>query len=366
MNKRNLIIIFVVLLALASIAGYLSMSNSINSSGEITIEDMVGRVVEVPAHPQRIVSTSAPLTTILYMINPDKLSALSSEWGNDTKFVPDKYRNLPVIGAWHGKKGGNDEALLSLKPDLIIDSPRVRNGQVVASDLKLIEDKFSPIPIIAVPETANLTKLPATYEFLGKVYGGDENAYKLKDTLNKYLDLGKQNKEKVTNKQVKVYYAQATDGLTTSPSGSEHAQILDIIGAYNVANINSLNAMQTAQVSIEQVISWNPDIIITTNKQFYNNIYTNSMWSNINAVKNKKVYLTPSDPYNWFDMPPGSNLVIGIPWALKVVYPEENKDLDLKNEVKEFYKNFYHYSLTDKDVSDLLNNSGLKDYWLYF
>jgi iron complex transport system substrate-binding protein len=362
MKKRNLIIILIVFIAVVSIAGYFFNEHYTSNTGNVKITDMVGRVVEIPAHPQRIVSTSAPLTTILYMINPDKLSALSSEWGNDTKFVPDKYRNLPVIGAWHGKKGGNDEALLSLNPDLIIDSPRVRNGQVVASDLKLIEDKFSPIPIIFVPETANLTKLPATYEFLGKVYGGDENAYKLKDTLNKYLDLGKQNKEKVANKQVKVYYAQATDGLTTSPSGSEHAQILDIIGAYNVANISSQTQIQTTQVSIEQVIRWNPDVIITNDENFYNTIYSNTQWSNINAVKNKKIYLTPSDPYNWFDMPPGSNLVIGIPWALKVVYPEENKDLDLKNEVKEFYKNFYHYSLSDKDVSDLLNNSGLKDY----
>ncbi|MDR0913453.1 MAG: ABC transporter substrate-binding protein [Methanobrevibacter sp.] len=358
MQKSNIIIISIVLVLLIAIIGYFTLSTPTTANGEIVITDMVGRTVSIPAQPEKIVSTSGTLTTILYMIAPDKLSALSSDF-NNVSYVPDKYRKLPVIGAWHGHGDGNDEALLSLNPDLIIDSPRVRDGVVVQSDLDLIIKKFSPIPVIAVPETANITNIGDTYDFLGKVYGGDSKASLLKDTLNRYLDLGNQNKEKTKDNPVKVYYAQSGDGLTTSPAGSEHAQILDIIGADNVAKDTGTQA-GTFTVSIEQVIKWNPDVIITIDSNFYNGIYSNSQWKDINAVKNKKVYLVPEDPYNWFDMPPGSNLIIGIPWALKVVYPEQNTNLDMKKELKEFYSNFYHYDLTDGDVNDILGGSGLK------
>ncbi|MDR2623526.1 MAG: ABC transporter substrate-binding protein [Methanobrevibacter sp.] len=354
MKKQNIIIIAIGVILIAAV-GFFAINPLVPSNGNVTVEDMVGRNVTIPSNPDRIVSTSSPLTSLIYMIAPDKLAALSSTFDNGTKYVQDKYRQLPVIGAWHGKKAGNDEALLSLHPSFIIDSPRVRDGKVVDNDLELILNKFSPIPVVAVPETANLTNLNKTYDFLGKVLHSESSANKLKEALNRYLTLGGKTKDLTKNNPKKVYYAQSEDGLTTSPPGSEHAQVLDIIGAKNVVDIDL--STQTTQISIEQVSQWNPEIIITNNENFFKNVYTNPQWSTINAVKNKQVYLTPNDPFNWFDMPPGSNMIIGIPWTLKVVYGEQNKDLDLKKEVKEFYASFYHYDLTDDDVSNLLKSS---------
>lgn len=354
MKKQNMVIIAIGLVLIAGV-GFFTVSSLLPSNGNVTVEDMVGRNVTIPSNPDKIVSTSSPLTSLIYMIAPDKLAAVSSSFDNKTKYVQDKYRQLPAIGAWHGKKAGNDEALLSLSPSFIIDSPRVRDGKVVDSDLELILNKFSPIPVVAVPETANLTNLNKTYDFLGKILHSEQTANKLKDTLNKYLTLGEKTKELNKANPKKVYYAQSENGLTTSPPGSEHAQVLDIVGARNVADVN-LSA-ETTQVSVEQIIQWNPDVIITTNKNFFINVYTDSQWANIDAVKNQQVYLAPSDPFNWFDMPPGSNMIIGIPWTLKVVYGEQNQDLDLKKEVKEFYANFFHYDLTDDDVTNILKSS---------
>ncbi|MDR3290691.1 MAG: ABC transporter substrate-binding protein [Methanobrevibacter sp.] len=355
MKKQNMVIIAIGIVLIAA-AGFFTINPLGTFSGNVIVEDMVGRNVTIPSNPDKIVSTSSPLTSLIYMIAPDRLVALSSSFDNSTKYVTDTYRRLPAIGAWHGKKGtGNDEELLALHPSFIIDSPRVRDGKVVDDDLDLIINKFSTIPVVAVPETANLTNINKTYEFLGKILHAESTANKLKDTLNKYLSLGEKTKNQMKDNPKKVYYAQDENGLSTSPPGSEHAQVLDIIGAKNVADTN-LSA-ETTTVSIEQVIQWNPDTIITTNKNFFENVYNNSQWSNINAVKNKQVYLAPNDPFNWFDMPPGSNMIVGIPWALKVVYGDQVKDLDLKKEVKEFYTNFFHYDLTDDDLSNILKSS---------
>ncbi|MDR2873733.1 MAG: ABC transporter substrate-binding protein [Methanobrevibacter sp.] len=355
MKNENIIIIAIAVILIAGVAFF--ANDSLNHpTGNETVEDMVGRNVSIPSNPGKIVSTASPLTSLVYMIAPHKLAAVSASFKNDTKYVKSEYRELPAIGAWTGSKNnGNDEALLNLSPSFILTSPKVRNGSVVQSDLDLILNKFTTIPILAVPETANLTNLNKTYDFLGKVLHSEDSANKLKSTLNKYLDLGKKNTEATKANPKKVYYAQGEDGLTTSPPGSEHAQVLDIVGAKNVADVN-LSA-QTTKVNIEQLLLWNPEVIITTNKNFFKDVYKTPSWENIYAVKNKQVFLAPDDPFNWFDMPPGSNMIIGIPWALKVIYPDQNKDLNLKNEVKSFYTDFFHFDIIDDDIKNILNES---------
>lgn len=113
-------------------------------------------------------------------------------------------------------------------------------------------------------------------------------------------------------------------------------------------------------VSLELVLEWNPDVIITSSPEFYKNVYSDKSWQSINAVKNKQVYLSPQDPFNWFESPPGANTIIGIAWTAKVLYPDKFTDMNLNSLTKEFYSNFYHYNLTNSEVSNILSSSGLK------
>jgi iron complex transport system substrate-binding protein len=88
-------------------------------------------------------------------------------------------------------------------------------------------------------------------------------------------------------------------------------------------------------------------------------VYSDKSWQGITAVKNKQIYLTPQDPFNWFESPPGANTIIGIPWTAKVLYPDKFKDMNISSLTKEFYSEFYHYNLTDSQVSSILSSSGL-------
>lgn len=98
---------------------------------------------------------------------------------------------------------------------------------------------------------------------------------------------------------------------------------------------------------------------MVADKPFYDKVYSDSYWQAIKAVKDKQVYLIPSQPFNWYDRSPGVNIVMGIPWTAKVLYPDFFKDLDLATLTKEFYSNFYHYDMSDTEVHDLLSASGL-------
>jgi iron complex transport system substrate-binding protein len=113
-------------------------------------------------------------------------------------------------------------------------------------------------------------------------------------------------------------------------------------------------------VSMEQILLWNPDIIIigrAADATLYSQILSDSIWANLQAVKDGRVYLRPNNPFSWFDGPAGMNEIVGIYWMIQTLYPEQCANLDLKAKVQEFYLDFYHHTLTDADYDALMANT---------
>lgn len=67
-----------VLLVVAGIATSVFLTpSSVQTEGSKNITDMAGRSVTIPGTVNNIVATSPPMTTVLYMIAPDKLKAVN-------------------------------------------------------------------------------------------------------------------------------------------------------------------------------------------------------------------------------------------------------------------------------------------------
>lgn len=365
MNKKSKVVILIlILLVIVGVATHLFLTpSSVTTEGSKNITDMVGRNVQMPGSVSNIVATSPPMTTVLYMIAPEKLKAVNFQWTDDElKYVPGQYANLPVIGGWYGSQDGSYEEFIAAEPDVIIESID-EGGDGDLATVSERQQKFGTIPVVAVNDTTNVLTVDDSITFIGEIVGAQENAKKLTDFNDKYVNLVKERASKLSDGQKKkVYYAQGDDGLQTNPSNSTHGQLIDLVGGINVADAASQgNTTSGIQVSIEQVISWNPDVIITTDPEFYASVYSNPNWASINAVKNKQVYLSPQSPFKWFDRPVGANMIIGVPWTAKVIYPEDYQDIDMVSVTKEFYSNFYHIDLSDDDAKQILLGSGLKE-----
>ncbi len=365
MNKKSkMIILIVVILVVVAVATHLFLTPStIETEGSKNVTDMIGRSLEIPASVDNIVATSPPMTTVLYMIAPEKLKAVNFQWTDDElKYVPGQYANYPVVGGWYGTQDGSYEEFIAAEPDLIIESID-EGGDGDLSTVKERQEKFGSIPVLAVNDTTDVEKVGESITFMGEVVGAQEKASQLNDFNNKYLDMVHERSSKLADGDKKtVYYAEGDDGLQTNPSHSAHGQLIDLVGGKNVADsANQGNTTSGIQVSIEQVISWNPDIIITNDKEFYSKVYSDNNWAQLDAVKNKEVYLSPQSPFKWFDRPVGANMIIGVPWTAKVIYPDDYKDIDMISATKEFYSNFYHFDLSDDQAKQLLLDSGLKE-----
>jgi iron complex transport system substrate-binding protein len=69
-----------------------------------------------------------------------------------------------------------------------------------------------------------------------------------------------------------------------------------------------------------------------------------------------RVYLAPSLPFGWFDRPPSVNRLIGVKWLMHVLYPQAVRS-ELANEVREFYRLFYHVELEATQLDALLRDA---------
>jgi len=302
----KLICIFVISINLTGCTST-SISSAEDTKTTREVTDMNGRKVTIPKTVNTVLSLSNNTTVDIYTLAPDKLAGLSFKLKDTAKkYINEKYYKLPVVGTTSDKKI-DYETILKIHPDLIVCS---EEDQVYAADE--IQKQLN-IPVVMV--SVALDDTDKVYTFLGECLGEQERAKKLADYSKKALDNIKAMVKKIPdNEKVKVYYAEGANWLQTDISGNVHTEVLDMAGVKNVADISEARIGSMATVSMEQVLSWNPDVILegaTASKgTMFSDVSTDANWTKINAVKNNKFYKIPSIPFNLVDRPPSAAISI--------------------------------------------------------
>lgn len=321
------------------------------------ITDDAGRTNTVPKEIKRVYGTSPVATIFIYTLAPEKLVGWNYDLRpEDVKYILPDLRDLPNLGGWQSKSTGNIEEIIKAHPDLIISM-----GHITDTDISLADKIQNQVGIPVVMVDLPLTEMDKSYEFMGDLLGVKERAEELaaycRDTIQ---DIQEKAAQIPADQKVRVYYAEGAEGLQTEPQGSMHIETLEIVGGLNVAgDVAAGGKGGQTPVSLEQVLAWNPDVIISWNTSqggAYKEITTDSRWAELKAVQDKKVYEIPTSPYNWFDRPPSVNRIIGFKWLGSLLYPKVYQ-YDMVKEAKEFYKKFYYYDLTDEEAKTLLANS---------
>jgi len=124
----------------------------------------------------------------------------------------------------------------------------------------------------------------------------------------------------------------------------------DLITASGGINSAAEITESSSKVSVEQIMKWNPDVIIVQkNGNAAEQLKKDPRISDLKAIKSGQVFEVPIGAF-WWDRPsPESPL--GFMWLATKLYPEYTKDIDLKKESKEFFKEFYNYDLSDEEYN---------------
>jgi len=313
-----------------------------------TISDMAGREVTVPT-PENIqgVSCLHPIATYMtWRLAPEKLISIDTVFNSNSRLVPESanetLNSLPVTGVYF--KGMNQEQMLALDPDVIVS---------LAKDPNLDQEQIDyDAPIMAISKD-KLAYYEQSFILMGQLLGNEEEAEELAEywsnSIEKVTDITSEIPE---DQRLKVYYASHDGALSTVGPKTVMNSIINLAGGVCMYDTNTslTSADQVNEhivVNIEQVLAWNPDVIITKTEAEKNSILTDAQWQPVNAVQKGRVYAAP----RWESLD-GMQSIMGLMWTAEQLYPDK-VTLDFNNETKAFYSEFYLYdNITDEQIAE--------------
>lgn len=330
-------------------------SEAADAAGEREITDMAGRTVVVPDEIETVFSSSTVTAIFMYTLAPDKLLGWNYELNElEKSIILEEYHDLPNFGMGDSI---NYEAVIAADPTIAVNVGTI-NDKMISDCDKL--SKSLGVPVVAVD--GDLSASAEAYRFMGELLGEEEQAEKLASYAEKtFADIEKM--EVPEDKKVRIYYGNGEDSLETAPAGSAHGQIIDMVNAVNVADLE-MGEGSRVQISAEQLLAWDPDVIVvngepkadTSGASAAEAILANPDYASLKAVQDQQVYGTPNTPFSWMDRPMGPNRIVGIRWLSGLIYPEYlNYNVD--EEVKEFFDLFYHVQLTDEQLENIYSGT---------
>lgn len=323
-----------------------------NSYAQSPVVDASGREIRPPARVERVYAAGPPASVLVFALAPQKLVGWTRAMRpNEAPFFPERYAKLPELGRLTGRGNtANVEVVIKARPDLIVDAGST--GATLASLATQVEQQ-TRIPYALID--GRIESTPASLRALGRLMGNQREAERLAAWYETELREVKQRAARVSS-HPRVYYGRSASGLQTGGRGSINVEVLEILGARNAA-AEARAGLVT--VPFEQVILWNPEVILTTDPNFWKSVWTDTRWRAVKAVDDRRVYLSPHLPFGWFDFPPGANRLLGLWWAGKLLYPGEFRDVDLRAKVAEFHRLFYHREPTAAQLDALLGEPGV-------
>ncbi len=302
------------------------------------VVDMVGRKVTLPSVIKKVYAPSPYGSYILYAMDPKLMAGLIFPLKEeDKRFLDKSVHHLPVIGGLFGQgQTANMEVLLKQKPDLIIlwTTGKAAINEKAEETLNKLNIPY----VYAVAE--NLAAYPDVFLFLGKVLGREERGKMLaRYTRGVLYNVAAVVDQTPWEKRPSVYYAEGTDGLKTECNDSIHVELIKLAGDRDVHRCHTASHVGMEKISLEQVIIYDPDVIVVQEETFYDKVFSDPRWQHVKAVREKRVYLVPRLPFNWFDRPPSFMRILGLQWLMGCLYPERYP-LDIVREARTFYKLF--------------------------
>lgn len=307
-----------------------------------TITDSAGKQVEIPAKIDNIAELWGAHLEVLQTLGVGNKIVT-------TTFTPQSrpwlFKVIPTLdkAVYSVITNLNIEELVSKKPDIVFIPTADKNV-----------DKLSKmgLPVVQLSFT-DFESMKKCFTLTGEILGGDA-VQKAKD-YNTYLDSKLNMIKNITSKipedqKPKVLHLSNAEPFAADGNSTIINDWINVAGGINVAKDVKGNR-QT--VSAEQILQWNPDIIIVSeNIKSIDKITQDPKLKDVSAVKNGKVFLNPDGAFLWNRY--GTEEALQVQWAAKTIQPDKFKNLDMVSETKNFYKKFLNYNLTDDDTQRIL------------
>lgn len=341
----------------AVIAGASLLFVSFTSLADRTVIDQLGRQVTIPDRVNRVVVLQHQTLNLLVQLDAaDDVVGVLSSWkkqlGPEFERFSPRLATIPMPG---DLTQVNLESLLAEHPQVVFVAnyaPPEMISQIEKAGIPVVaislrrdaqSEKGKLNPQMNDEEQAYNLGLQEGIRLIAKVVNRESQGEALIDYAFKQREtVGARLKDIPVDQRMRVY--MANPDLTTYGSGKYTGLMMQHAGAINVA-ATSIKGYK--QVSMEQVLSWNPQVIFVQDRypDEVTKITRDPVWQGIDAVKNKRVYLMPEYAKAWgYPMPEA--LAIGELWMAKQLYPQRFQDIDMNKAANDYYQRFYRTAWT--------------------
>jgi len=305
------------------------------------VRDMVGR--EVALHPgaERIITTFKPAALCVLSLGlSDRLVGIDSHSKHD-KLQLGVYpgiADLPGVG--RKSTGLNLETIINLKPDLVVLYAQ-KDGIKIADRLV----KHDIPALVILPESFD--GLKQALVLMAEAAGEPERAEKVLTACDRLLDIVSERIRDIPENKRKVVYYASSKGVFSTATGSLLQD--EIIGRAGGVNAGHALSGYFREISPEQFIKWDPDLIVSSihGRVQVKRTLSRPEFKQVKGVAGGQVFLFPSNLAPWDFPSPLSTL--GVLWLGKRLYPDRFEDIDLMSEIDRFHQDLFKKTFTDME-----------------
>ena len=327
-------------------------NNASNANNTRVITDTAGHQVTVKKDVNRLAVVPIPWASIVYAIDGSGSKIVGMHPSAKASYEASLLKSLaPELGQANTQFVSKDFAInLEESGKLNLDAMIVWDYQ----EKELEQLKSVGIPAIAL-KYGTLEDLQNGMLVVGQLLNKEEQAQKLVDYHKESLKYFNSKQEALKNvKKPKVLYLY-DQSLKVATNGTVNNLMIEMAGGENAAKDVP---GKWVNVTMEQILEWNPDIIILSNfsnitpEDIKTNKFEGHNWSNVSAIKSNQVFKAPMGIYRWDA--PSAETPLMMKWMAQKIQPTIVNDYEIKTEIKDFYHNFLKYDLNDDELGNIL------------
>lgn len=312
------------------------------TAGTHTVTDMGGTQVEVPTQITKYADGWYAHNEVSIMLNRAQGMVAThcdkKSWPWMYKVAPNMNQATTMFG-----KDFNYEDLVALEPQVVFDSSDSLREKLASAGIPLVNCMFK-----------TFDEMKKSIELTGQVLG--ESALDVASAYNKelteVLSTVKEKTDKLAaDERPRVMHGNSVYTFVLDGTGTIMDEWIKTAGGTNAVTSSTQGNAQ-ATYSLEHIIDWNPDVIITGKAGEADQILADPAWASITAVKNHKVYVNPKGVFGWDRY--GVEELLQLQWAATILHPDLFADIDIHKSVRDFYATYLDYQLSDDDITRLL------------
>jgi iron complex transport system substrate-binding protein len=273
----------------------------------INLVDGLGRSVHLDAPAQRIISLAPSNTELLFALGAGEQTVGRDAFSD----YPAEAVDVTDIGDTYS--GLNTEVIVSLEPDLVLAAEITPTEQV-----QELEDLG-----LTVYWLANPTTLEGLYEniaIVGELTGNEDAAETLAADLRARAEAVAAVLEGIEERPTVFYELDGSDPAApwTAGEGTFIDLLIELAGGINIGAVMD---GQYGQLSIEEILLQDPDVILLGDAAFGVSpdlVAERAGWGDLSAVQNGQVY--PFDDN--LASRPGPRLIEGLEILAQLLHPE--------------------------------------------